>query len=425
MANKTAEELLMERLALNGGTPVRRTPLTTGQKWGWAELQEILEVFEAGRYGRFSGTKVAAFEQAAAEFFGVRHAIASTSGTASIHVALGMLNPEPGDEIITAPITDLGSVVPILYQQAIPVFADSDPETFCLDPADVERKVTPRTRAILVVHLFGNPCDLGAILEIAQRHHLPVIEDCSQAHGAEYQGKLCGTLGDIGCFSLQESKHMTTGEGGLTITDDEAWGERGRLFMDKGRTRQPGWGRRTYLFLAPNYRMMELQGAIGLAQLRKLPDIVARRHANGTRLTELIGDLPGLRPQRVTAGGKHTYWRYALAVEPEGPYTAEEFCTALRAEGIPCAPYYIGQPIFLCADSVCRKVTFGSSQLPFSLPTARPIEYTEETCPVTMDLLRRMVTLPLTEFWTNQDVEDVAAAVRKVALGLAARRGSK
>jgi dTDP-4-amino-4,6-dideoxygalactose transaminase len=411
----------MSKLAIDGGKPVRTQPLTGGKKWGWEELREVVDVFESGCYFRFGGSKVEQFERDFAETYGVRYAVASTSGTSAIHIAVGMIDPEPGDEIITAPITDLGSIVPILHQGAIPVFADSDPQTFCLDPADLERQITDRTRALMVVHLFGNPCDMDAIMDVARRHHLPVIEDCSQAHWTEYKGRICGTLGDIGCFSLQASKHITTGDGGMTITHDKAWGERGRLFMDKGWTRQPGWGPRTYLFLAPNYRMNEITGAIGCAQVHKLKDVVARRNALGDRLTELIGEAPGIRPQQVTPGGKHTYWLYALAVAPGGPYTAEEFARALSAEGIPAGPHYIGKPIFLCAEALCNKVTFGQSQWPFTHPGAREIAYTEDTCPRTSDLLQRMVTLPLHEFLTDRDVEDMAAGVRKVAEGLAAK----
>ncbi len=408
----------MEKLAINGGEPVRTTPLTGGHKWGYEELREILDVFESGAYYRYGGTKVEALEAGFAAKYGAAHAVASTSGTAAVHVALGMLNPEPGSEIITGPITDLGTVVPILYQQCIPIFADSDPETFLMDPVDIERRITDKTAAIMVVHLFGNPCDMDAVMDIAGRHNLPVIEDSSQAHLTRYKGRLCGTIGDIGAFSLQASKHMTTGEGGMTITSNEAFGERGKYFQDKGWARR-AWGPRAYLFLALNYRMTELQGAVGRAQLRKVEDVVARRHRNGDRLTELIGEAPGIRPQRVTPGGEHTYWLYGLAVEQDGPYTAEQFAAAMKAEGIGVGCGYIGRPIFLCAEACAGKVTFGTSQLPFTLPQARPgIEYTEETCPVTSALLPRMITMGLTEFLTDDDIADMARAVRKVAAGL-------
>jgi len=413
----------VEKLAIEGGEPVRKGPLTGGKKWGWAELREIIDVFESGKIFRYGGDKVEQFEREFAATYGVAHACASTSGTAAIHVAVGMINPNPGDEIVTGPITDLGSVVPILYQGAIPIFADSDPETFCMDPADVERRITDKTVAIMVVHLFGNPCDMDAIMDIARRHDLPVIEDSSQAHHTEYKGRLLGTIGDIGAFSLQASKHITTGDGGMTITNNDAWAERGALFTDKGWNRT-GWGPRAYLFLAPNYRMTELQGAVGLAQLRRLRDVVARRNHNGDRLTELISDAPGIRPQRVTPGGKQAYWLYGLVVDKNGPYTAQQFADAMKAEGIGAGAGYIGKPIFMCAEACCNQVTFGSSHYPYDHPKARPgITYDDETCPVTTELLTRMVTMSITEFLTDHDIEDMARAVRKVAQGLAARAG--
>jgi perosamine synthetase len=205
------------------------------------------------------GKMVPDLEREFASAYEVPYAVASTSGTAAIHVALGALDLNPGDEVITAPITDLGTVIPILCQNAIPVFADVD-HTYNMDPADVERKITPETRAIIVVHLFGNPCDMDSMRDIAQRHHLPLIEDCSQTHRTKYRGRYVGTLGDIGCFSFQQSKHMTTGDGGMTITSNKEYWERMKLFADKGYARK-GWGRRAYLFHAPNYRMTELVAA--------------------------------------------------------------------------------------------------------------------------------------------------------------------
>ncbi len=411
----------MDKLALHGGPKAITCPLTGGRKWGYAELREVLDVFESGAYYRYEGSKVEAFEQAFRKAYGARHAVAGTSGTAAIHIALGMLNPEPGSEIITGPITDLGSIVPILYQQCLPVFADLDPATFGMDPAEIERLITPRTAAIMAIHLFGNPCDMDAIMALARKHKLPVIEDCSQAHYTRYKGRLCGTIGDIGAFSLQASKHITTGEGGMTITSRKPWGERGALFQDKGWARG-GWGPRAYRFLALNYRMTELQGAVGCAQIKRLEEITSARNRNGDLLTELLLGAPGIRPQAVTPGGRHTYWLYALTVEPDAPYRPGDFAAALTAEGLGAGVGYIGKPIFLCAGALTHKDTFGTSGLPFTLPGAPEIEYSEATCPRATELLPRMITLGMSEFYTEQDIEDMARAVRKVAEGLSRHR---
>ncbi|MBM3475628.1 MAG: DegT/DnrJ/EryC1/StrS family aminotransferase [Armatimonadetes bacterium] len=414
----------MEKLAIDGGPKAMAHAFGTGKKWGYPELKEILDVFDSGAYYRYGGSKVIAFEKAFARAYGVRHAVASTSGTAAIHVALGMLNPEPGSEIITGPITDLGSIVPILYQQCVPVFADTDPQTFCMDPKEIKRLITSRTAAIMVIHLFGNPCDMDAVMKIAREHKLPVIEDCSQAHYTRYKERLCGTIGDIGAFSLQASKHITTGEGGMTITNRKALAERGALFSDKGWARG-GWGPRAYEFLGLNYRMTELQGAVGCGQIGKLEWVTSMRNRNGDLLTQLIGDAPGIRPQKVTKGGKHTYWLYGMAVQPDAKYTPQEFAAALSAEGLGAGVGYIGAPIFRCAAALWNKQTFGKSQLPFTLPGVREIEYDESMCPRTQELLNRMITLPMSEFFDERDIEAMAMAIRKVADGLSTERKGK
>ncbi len=255
-----------ERLAIDGGKPVRTEPFPVRAPFGERETELLNQAVRSQNLFCHTGGMVKEFERRFAEHYGVPHAAASSSGTAAVHVALGALDLEPGSEVITAPITDAGTIVPIVYQNAIPVFADVD-DGCTMDPRDIERCITDRTRAILVVHLFGNACDMDAVMEIARSRGLFVIEDCSQAHRTRYRGRLLGTIGDVAAFSLQQSKHMTTGDGGMTVTARDDLAQRMTLFSDKGWTRKPGWGRRTYAFLAPNYRMTELQGAVGLAQL--------------------------------------------------------------------------------------------------------------------------------------------------------------
>jgi dTDP-4-amino-4,6-dideoxygalactose transaminase len=254
---------------------------------------------------------------------------------------------------------------------------------------------------------------MDALCDIARRHNVPLIEDCSQAHRTRYKGRVLGTIGDIGCFSLQQSKHMTTGDGGMTITNRDDWAERMRLFADKGWTRQPGWGPRTYMFLAPNYRMTELQAAVGLAQLEKVDGVVARRTALGNLLSQKLAGVEGLATAPVTPGGQHTYWSYPLRVTKWSP---RRFAEALTAEGVPAGAGYIGKPIFLCAEALAAKQTFGASQFPYSiLPPERRVEYTEHTCPRAQEALDHMVTLSLNENYDEADVADMAAAVEKVA----------
>lgn len=407
---------MAQKLAICGGTPVRSTPLPTPPRTvGEGALDAVRQVLESGRMNRTGGTWVKRLEEEFARFYGVKHCTASTSGTSAIHVAVGALNPDPGDEIITAPITDMGTVIPILAQNAIPVFADVQRETFNIDPVDVERRISPRTRAIIPVHLGGNPCDVGRILDIARRHGLLVIEDCSQAYCASYNGQWVGTLGDIGCFSMQQSKHLTVGDGGLTITKDDELGRRTALFADKGWPRYSAEGAREYLGFGFNYRMTELQGAVGVSELPLLPSVVERRVRNGNRLTELLRGLRGIHPQRVAPGCQSTYWFYALrAVREETGVPPEQVTKAVRAEGISCSYRYIGRPIFLY-EALRRKRIYGTSAFPFDLQDpARAVRYEEGECPNCETALDEMLTVPLHEAFGEQDVQDIATAFWKV-----------
>lgn len=363
-----------------------------------------------------NGQFVPAFETGFASSYGVPYAVASTSGTAAIHVALGALDLSPGDEVITAPITDLGTIIPILYQNAIPVFADTD-DTYNLDPSDVERKITPRTRAIIVVHLFGNPCNMNAMMEISKRRGIPLIEDCSQAHLAKYRGRYVGTIGDIGCFSFQQSKQMTTGDGGMTITSNEAYYDRMKLFVDKGYARK-GWGPRSYLFHAPNYRMTELVGAVGLAQLEKVRAAIETRSLLGRRMSQLIREIPFVRPAPVTPGGEHSYWLYPIYVERGDIKAVGE---ALRKEGLPVVVGYTGKPIYLCSESLAAKKTYGSSQWPFTANYPTQIyEYREGLCPRAEETLDHLLCITWDESWTEEDVELTARVIARTIDRLAA-----
>ncbi len=402
----------MTQLALEGGQPYRTRPFPPRTPFGKEEVELVTQALRSQNLFGLGGAMGTEFERRFADLYGAKHAVACSSGTAAVHVAVGTVDPEPGDEIITAPITDAGSIVPILYQNAVPVFADID-DTYNMDPADVEARITPRTKALLVVHLFGNPCDMDRMTEIARRHDLALIEDCSQAHLTEYKGRMVGTLGDLACYSLQQSKHMTTGDGGVTLTNSDKYAHRMELFRDKGWSRKPGWGARTYEFLALNYRITELQAAVGLAQLGKVAEVVRTRHELGDLLTSLLADIPGIQPAPVTPGGKHTYWLYPLRLL-EGD--AQEFARALSAEGVPCSAGYIGLPIFMCMEALANKVTFGTSGHPLDgCHGGRILDYGPGMCPRTEAILKQLVTIGLHEQMRSEDMEDIAGAVRKVA----------
>jgi perosamine synthetase len=374
------------------------------------ELKLVWKALYSQNLFSIDGVMVNSFEKEFASVYGVPYAVASTSGTAAIHTALGALDLNPGDEVITAPITDMGTVTPILLQNAIPVFAEID-ETYNIDPASVEQKITKRTRAILAVHLFGNPCNMDELSAIAKRHNIPLIEDCAQAHLTKYKGKPVGTIGDIGCFSFMQSKHMTTGEGGMTITSNKNYYEKMKLFVDKGYARK-GWGPRAYLFLAPNYRPTELVGAIGLAQLKKIESIVQTRNELGDYLTTLLSGVPGVTPAPVTEGAKHSYWLYPLTID--NGIDIVKLAKEIMKEKIWVSAGYIGRPIYICSDALAEKKTYGQSQCPFSCKyTTGTYEYKEGLCPRTEEALKHLICMPFDESWTKQKMEHAAEVIKK------------
>jgi dTDP-4-amino-4,6-dideoxygalactose transaminase len=324
------------------------------------------------------------------------------------------LNPDPGDEVLVTPVSDMGSVIPIMAQLAVPVFVDIDPVTQNLDPAAIEAAITPRTRAIMVPHIYGAPADMDPIMKIARAHDLFVIEDCAQAHLTRYKGRLVGTIGDIGCFSFQQSKHMTTGDGGIVlINEDEKFGRKLRLCMDKGWPRDRGG--RDHLFLAPNYHMTELQAAVGLAQLKKLPEMVSRRRAAGHALREMLSQVPGLRHVDPLPDSYETYFFFPFALDLDHLKTdGVGIAKALQAEGIEGFLGYPG-PIPLYQYPVIRDhKTFGASGWPFTLPGVTRQDFSTSLCPRAEAACKQTILL-----WWNENISlahctQIAAAIRKV-----------
>lgn len=383
----------------------------SGRSLGREELALLEEAIASGVLTSTKGRFVRILEQRFAGLLGMPHATACSSGTAAIHAAIAALDPEPGDEIITSPITDMGAITPILYQGAIPVFADVDAQTCNVTARTIERVLSPRTRAIVVTHLFGNPCPMEEILALAQSRHLPVIEDCAQAYLAQCHGRYVGTLGTLGCFSLQQGKHITCGEGGLVVTRDEQLARRVTLFVNKA------WGygdpNPDHYFLALNYRMSELQGAVAVAQLAKLAESVNQRIRMAERLSEGLRDLPGVWTPHVEAGCVHVYWRYVLRVNAEVvPGGAVALGKLLRDRGIACLPRYIQKPAFQCAVIRDQK-TFGASRWPFSLARPEALRYDPADYPGVFKALAEVLVLPWTERYGEHHVDYLAATIRE------------
>jgi len=410
---------MVEELAVKSGEPVRKKPLPTindisGRNLGEEELRLVKEVIDSGKLFRYGGTKVEELEKRFAEYFGMRHAIAATSGTAALHAALASTKINPGSEVITTPITDMGTVIPIIAQNSIPIFADVDPETFNIDPVDVEKKITDKTYAIMAVHVLGQPCEIDRIIEIAGKHDLFVIEDCAEAFLAEYKGKRVGTIGDLGVFSFQQSKHMTTGDGGIVITDDEKLARNASFFTDKGWDRSAS-GPRSYVSFGLNYRMNELTGAVALAQFEKLEDVVGKRRKVASWLNRQMEGVRGISLPKIIDGAKHTYWFYPIRVDTaQLGISNEEFARALNYEGIN-AGTWIGKPLYLGPVFVEKRM-YGNSGCPFDCPHYnREIRYGQGLCPNAEKVSKELVVLGCNEKFAYDDTVDISNAVRKVA----------
>ena len=240
---------------------------------GEREVAAVSEVLLSGRY--VQGPKVAEFEKAFADYVGAKHGVAVATGTAALHISLAANGIGPGDEVIVPPLTFFSTVTSVLHQNAIPIFADIQDDNYCLDPSDVARCVTDRTRAIIPVHLYGHPAEMDKLMMVAEEYELSVIEDCAQAHGARYHGSRVGSIGQVGCFSFYATKNMTTGEGGIIVTDDEDIANRCRLIRSHGMS-----DRDTHAVLGFNYRMTDMAGAMGIVQLDRLEELNAIRVKN-------------------------------------------------------------------------------------------------------------------------------------------------
>jgi dTDP-4-amino-4,6-dideoxygalactose transaminase len=376
---------------------------------GQEELDELAEVVRSGQLGRHGGTKVKELERAFAELYGVKHAVAVSSGSAAVHAAIATIDPNPGDEIITTPCSDFGTVMGILYQNAIPVFADLDPQTFCLDPASVEAKITDRTRAILVVHLFGGLANVDALREIADRHGILLIEDCAQAQLSTLNGRLVGAMGDIGCFSFNNTKHLNCGEGGMVVTNDDAFARRARLFADKAWPREEE--NRYSMFLGQNYRLNELEAAVAVVGLRRLEANVSARRRAAERIFERVAGVPGLSIPESLPAADSSYW--ILHFFADESLDVAEVAAALRAEGLPFSAKYV-TPLYTWPVLRDAK-TYGDSGFPFRSPyTSRPFDYAPGLCPVFEARREHLLLISVDEQWTDRDADDVAAGLQKV-----------
>ncbi len=402
----------MAHLALCGGEKTRREPFHRWPVWGEEERRAVLDVLESGQWGGVEQRLVPRLEEQFAAFQQCEHAVSVTNGTAALEVAIRALGIGFGDEVILPPFTFIASATAIVLNNAIPVFADIDPDTFCLDAAKAEAAVTPRTKAIMAVHIAGMPCDMDAIRQVADRHGLALIEDCAQAHGAEWAGQRVGSIGDVGAFSFQSSKNLTAGEGGMIVTNDRELFEKCWSIHNVGRV--PGGRWYEHRNIGSNYRMTEWQAAILLAQLERVPAQMRRREENAAYLAEKLEQVPGVtcqkRPKAVTS---HAWHLFIFKVDPAafGDVPKQRLVEALGAEGIPVSGGYA--PLY--REKLFTGIRPGDC--PFACRhVQRQVDYSRVDCPVCEDLCdRRLMWLhQAVLLGTKSDMDSIVEAVAKV-----------
>ncbi len=396
--------------------PIVDEPVPQPVRWGDAELARLTTMVRQKSLFYWNGPQTNALLTDFRQHYPLKHLFPCSSGSAALHIAVAALRLKPGDEIIVSPITDMGSVIGILYQQGVPVFADLDPRTYNLDLASVRRSITPKTRAIMAVHLTGNPCDMTGLLALAKEHAIAVIEDCAQAWGARHQGTPVGLMGDIGCYSLNDFKHIACGDGGLVGTNSDRYGTGLSKWGDKCYDRVAGT--RDPEELAPNYRISEPQSAVAVAQLGKLQEIVTRRNRAGSLLTSLLQNIPGVLPPVTRPGDTHSYWFYFLRTAPKVlKATRAEFVAELRAQGVAANAGYIPMPVY--RYKVFQNHNFFGGTWPVRDFGVTQMDYRQVSCPVAEAILEDGVTMPLNEAMSDAYIEKVARAIRTVAERLA------
>jgi len=419
-------------LAINGGPKAKPTPnipmFPGGLEIGEEEKKEVMEVLESKYLFRYYGpketpSKVKKLEEEYASYLGRRHALAVNSCTSALICGLIAVGVEPGDEVIVPSYTFFASVAAVVAAKAVPVIAEVD-KSLTMDAEDVEKKITPRTKAIIVVHMRGMPARMDRIMEVAQKHNLKVIEDVAQANGGSYKGKKLGVFGDVGCFSLQYHKVITSGEGGILATDDDLYYTRAQAYHDvaacwrKDRFAPPEF--EGEIFFGVNFRMSELTGAVALAQFRKLDGIVAKMQKNRKRIKDRIKDIQGLDFREVNdEAGDVAVCLIMYLSEVE---IVKRFSEALKAEGVEAGAIYDkGIPdwhIYHHWQMLIEKMVPTEKGCPFNCPlspSGEKIEYTKDMCPNTLDWLSRSIHIDIPPQLTEEECDQIATAIEKVA----------
>ncbi len=403
----------MGTLAITGGEPVRSRPYPGWPIWDQREIDAVTEVIRSGSWGGIPGTKCREFAETFAAMQGAIYGVPVMNGTCALQVALRAVGVGPGDEVIVPALTWVATPQAALYLGAVAVFADVEPDTFNLDPTKLEAQITSRTKAIVPVHLGGLPANLDAVLAIARKHGLAVIEDCAHAHGAAWRGRGVGSWGDLGCFSFQQSKVITSGEGGCILTNDRHLAELSASLINCGRIQETDQTLTEHPF-AYNFRLTDLQAAVLVVQLSRLDELTTRRATNARLLDAALAEIDGLAPIRRDPNvTRQAYYIYFFRYDAErfDGLSREDFCRAMQAEGIPCSP---------AREIVYRNPLFGANPLRGAsavIPGPNGlVDYSEVHCPVAEDVAGRIaIALRQTVLLgSDEDALDVARAARKI-----------
>ena len=399
----------MTALAVGGGTPVRTTSFPSWPVYDADDEKALLNVLHSGRW--FLADRVEEFERVFAAYQDAQYGVSISSGTTALQVALEALGVGAGDEVIVPSYTFVATASAVATVGSVPVFVDVDPETYNIDPASVEAAVTESTRAVIAVHLAGQPADLDALGQLAAKRGIALIEDSAQAHGAAWKGRKVGAVGDLGTFSFQASKNLNAGEGGFITTDDEELANRAWSLHNCGRAREGAWYE--HPLVGANYRITEFQAGLLLNQILRLDDQMATRSLNGELLTSLLSQIDGVEPLRVDPRvTRHAYHLYVIRYDADsfGAAPRDRFIEALEAEGIPCSSGYrplYGEPAFAASF---RDYPFETAYF-----DGKP-DYARFSCPVTERICADEAVW-LTQnllLGTEQDTRDIAAAIAKI-----------
>lgn len=399
--------------ALLGGTPVHKGGWAKWPQWREAWEPEVLKVFRSGRWFRGSDERVAEFEQGYAQLLGAKKCLATASGTTALIVSLHVLDVDAGDEVIVSPYTFIASYNAILSCKALPVFADTDPATLTVDPASIESRITERTRAIMPVHIFGMPCEMDAINAVARKHKLAVVEDACQAWLAEYKGRKCGTVGDLGCFSFQESKHIPSGEGGAITGMSEELIDKCNSFHNCGRAVGTNKGSGSFT-RGMNYRMTQAQAVILMQQFDKLVKETETRRANADYLSANLGKIPGITPVRLPENSRAVWHLYPFRYDAAqfNGLSRDQFSKAVSAEGVPCGGIYREQYYDGLLDEAIAsrgyKRLWSAERLKAYRDSFQELKGNKQVCATTVAMTQNML---LAE---RSDMDEIIEAIRKV-----------